>query len=70
VGWVVRRGGHGLLVKPADSKALTQALHQLQQQSPQQRRQFGETGALSLQNTFHINRIAEKMTALYREICD
>lgn len=70
VGWVVRQGGHGLLVKPADSDTLRQALRQLQQQSPWQRQQFGETGALSLQSTFHINRIAETMASLYQKICD
>jgi rhamnosyl/mannosyltransferase len=68
VGWVVHQGGNGLLVKPADSDALRQALHQLQQQSPWQRQQLGKTGALSLQNTFHINRIAETMVSLYQKI--
>jgi rhamnosyl/mannosyltransferase len=70
VGWVVRQGGHGLLVKPADFGALMQALLHLQQQSPWQRQKLGETGALSLQSTFHINRIAETMSSLYREICN
>ena len=68
VGWVVQQGAHGLLVKPDDVDALAKALIQLEY-APQQRLQLGQTGARTLNMTFHIKQIAQQVMALYQQIC-
>ncbi|MEZ5583163.1 MAG: hypothetical protein R3F37_10735 [Candidatus Competibacteraceae bacterium] len=66
MGWVIRQGQHGLLVRPNDVNALAGAIAQLSRQ-PQQRRQLGQAGALALRSVFHIRPIAVQIAALYRE---
>jgi glycosyltransferase involved in cell wall biosynthesis len=67
VGWVIRQGQHGVLVRPNDANALAKAIGELCRQ-PQRRRQLGQAGALALQRVFHIKRIAAQTASLYREI--
>lgn len=68
VGWVVRQGGHGVLVEPGDCDALAQALREIARTS-QERNDLGHKGYQALHSTFHISRVAEQTRHLYRELC-
>lgn len=67
VGWVVARGGHGLLTVPGDPHALAQAIGRLMN-APNRRSQYGRRGAEALRQAFHINRVAAQLLALYRDL--
>lgn len=67
VAWVVKQGGHGLLVPPGDSNALATAIRQLQGDCAQRTR-LGRSGAQRLSERFHIDRVVNDLQALYRRL--
>ena len=69
VGWVVEHGKTGLLVEPDREDALAHAL-QLLHADPEGRRMMGEEGRKRFDEHFHIRRVAEQITAVYREVLD
>lgn len=66
-GWVVRRGGHGLLVPPDDPAALARALGELRA-DPRRRQALGRRGAGALRDSFAIRQVAAELKALYAEV--
>ena len=58
----------GLLVPPADSGALAEAVRKLLQ-DPDLRRQMGERGRLRIEEQFSINRMLDKTADLYHNLC-
>ena len=67
VGWVVREGGHGLLVPPTDSRALATALARLADDK-QLRTRLAATGHQRLNERFHIEAVARQLADLYRSL--
>lgn len=67
VGWVVRAGGHGLLVPTNDPVVLAAALRQMQCDS-KLRQQLGRAGSIALAEQFDIQPVATKVSALYRQV--
>ena len=67
VGWVVEHGLTGLCVAPQDSGALAAALRQLADDHAMLR-SLGASGKCKFDGQFHIERCAEHILALYREI--
>ncbi len=67
VGWVVRQGGHGLLVPPNQPNDLAQAIAMLRDQ-PALRQKLGAQGARALQQVFQIRSTAKQVKTLYQEI--
>ena len=67
VGWVVHRGGHGVLAQPGNVASLAAALRQLAE-SPRYRQTFSQSGIKALKDTFNIDQVANQMIPLYRSI--
>ncbi len=67
VGWVVRQGGHGLLVPPADPAALARALGELRS-NPRRREALGRQGTQALGDSFAIEQVAAEIGTLYGEV--
>ena len=67
VGWVVRRGEHGLLVPQNQPSALAKALASLRDQ-PALCQNLGAQGARALQREFQIASPAKQVKALYQEV--
>ena len=67
VGWVVRRGGHGVLVQPGNVESLAAALRQMAE-SPRFRQSLGQAGLKALQDTFNITQVVSHMIPLYHSI--
>lgn len=64
---VVQHGVTGLLVRPKDSEALSEALQQLLEQ-PQLARAMGEAGYRRYQEQFTIDRVAAEVEEVYRQV--
>ena len=62
-------GDAGILVPPADSKALRQAIVALLD-DPEKRRQLGEAGLERVVNSLTWRHAAEKTVSVYREAID
>ncbi|MGR6035693.1 MAG: glycosyltransferase [Candidatus Nitrosoglobus sp.] len=69
VGWVISDRETGKLCSPQDSASLTQALKYLMH-APDKRKSFGKAGEQRFYQHFQIERIAEKIAALYRCVKD
>lgn len=67
VGWVVSGKKTGRLCRPGDPVSLAQALQYLSA-APQQRESFGKAGKERFCEYFQIDRIAEKIAALYQSV--
>ncbi len=67
VGWVVRESGAGLLMPPADSDALGNALAALASDSAR-RAVLGTSGRQALQHRFAIGPVARQLAMLYRTL--
>jgi rhamnosyl/mannosyltransferase len=65
--WVVEDGVTGLLVPPADERALAGALERLRDE-PELTRRLGEAGRRRFDEAFHISRSAQNLLGLYREL--
>lgn len=68
VGWVVRQGRHGLLVKPNNPAALRDAIVRLMRMTPRQRLQLGQAGAEALRGSFDIKQVAARTLGLYQQL--
>ncbi len=66
VGWVVRKGGGGLLIRPGDPASLKAAVLELE--DPRRRSVLGKQGQSQLLKHFHIDLIAPRIAELYRKI--
>ena len=66
VGWVVRQGGHGLLVPPGDAPALADALNRLLKEPPL-RAQFHNRATEGFRRSFELRTSIEPITRIYRE---
>jgi len=67
IGYVVRHGETGLLVPPGDADALAAALRTLAGDD-RLRRRLGEAGARRWRDEFTLDRAAERMLTLYRDV--
>ncbi len=67
VGWVVDHDKTGLLVRPGDAAALTEALRLLAKNTAI-RQQMGRAAAAKFEHSFHIDGIAKKIKEIYDEI--
>ena len=67
VGWVVRQGGHGLLVPPMDAAALADALNRLVTE-PALREQFSNMAAQGFARDFELRASVERLTRIYSEV--
>lgn len=67
VGWVVREGGHGLLVLPRDAPALAGALERMLRE-PALRTQFQENARTGFAHRFEIHRSIESISELYCDV--
>lgn len=67
VGWVVEDGKTGFLVEPGDDEALAGALARMAA-DPDRRRAMGRAAGRRFFERFHIDRIAEAMSALYTDV--
>jgi glycosyltransferase involved in cell wall biosynthesis len=65
---VVTNGYNGLLVPPADSDALGNAMAQLMALSPAERSQLGRNGRHMVASRYDIEKIAAHWLAMYREV--
>lgn len=64
----VVEGETGLLVPPADSEALAQAVGRLLE-NPDLRARMGESGRARVEEHFSLSRMMEKTAGLYRNLC-
>jgi rhamnosyl/mannosyltransferase len=67
IGWVVRDRETGLLCRPGDAGSLSAAL-QTMIADPALRRRMGAAGFDRFNRFFHIDRVADEITALYRSL--
>lgn len=67
VGWVVRQGGHGMLVPPGNAVALADALNRLLTE-PDLRQHFSTMATQGFAQTFELRASVEPLARLYREI--
>jgi len=65
VTWVIKETG--LFVPPQNPQALAQALQQLID-NPHKRTRLGEAARQRFEQLFDINKVAKKMSELYRQI--
>jgi len=68
VGWVVRQGGHGLLVPPGEADALADALNRFQAQ-PDLRKHFSQIATQRFAGTFGLTASVEQLALLYQGVC-
>lgn len=64
---MIEATGGGLLHDPQDAGALAEALESLLD-SPENRRQHGETGSAAIRSSFHADRMAEETLAVYQRL--
>lgn len=64
--WVVRTAGHGLLVRPGDSGSLADAL--VKMKDPELRARLGSAGRQGLDERFHIDRVADRISTIYSAV--
>jgi rhamnosyl/mannosyltransferase len=69
VGWVVENGKTGLLVTPGSVQELAAGVAKLRD-NPELCAAMGAAGSVSFQQRFHIDSVAEKIAALYRNLID
>jgi len=69
VGYLITNEVSGLLVPPADAKALAQALHRLATE-PALRAKLGIAGRARWQSEFTMERCADRTLALYQSVLD
>jgi rhamnosyl/mannosyltransferase len=69
VGWVVKDDETGMLVPPGDAEALATALRQVGEAAALRER-LGQAGRERFQRVFHIQRVADEIALLYRELQD
>jgi glycosyltransferase involved in cell wall biosynthesis len=67
IGYVVRDGETGLLVRPGDVEALAAAMHMLESNQGLRRR-LGEAGAQRWRDEFTLDQSAERTLTLYRDV--
>lgn len=65
VGWVVRESRSGVLIPPADEKALAEVLDRLCE-NPSLCKSLGEKGKVGFQRSFHIKSVAARVARLYQ----
>ena len=61
-------GDAGFVVPPGDYKQLAQALLKMLQMAPEHRVQLGETGRLTIEKNYTLNRIVHRYAQLYRDL--
>ena len=67
LGWVVREAGHGVLMPPGDSEALSGALERFQRE-PELGPSLGAKGAARLGKQFHIGRTLVELNEIYAAV--
>jgi rhamnosyl/mannosyltransferase len=69
IGWVVRHGRTGLLVRPGDAADLADAIRQFEQ-IPDMPDEMGRAAMARFQDEFHIDRVAGDIQQIYRSTLD
>ncbi|WP_459869499.1 glycosyltransferase [Endothiovibrio diazotrophicus] len=67
VGWVVRDGVEGIHARPGDVDNWAEAIGRVAA-APERLRQLGEAGRERYQRSFRIDRVAERLEGIYREL--